>query len=69
MADSGVCLARGIYVNPAAGKARLREYAGGWLAVQTFDLCVGLGLRQGEAFGLTVDDVDFLRSVVHVRRR
>ena len=62
-------LARGIYVNPAAGKARLREYAGGWLAVQTFDLCVGLGLRQGEAFGLTVDDVDFLRSVVHVRRR
>ena len=30
-------LARGIYVNPAAGKVRLREYAGGWLAVQTFD--------------------------------
>lgn len=62
-------LARGICVNPAAGKARLREYAGGWLAVQTFDLCVGLGLRQGEAFGPAVDDVDFLRSVVHVRRQ
>ena len=31
------------------------------------DMCAGLGLRQGEAFGLAVDDVDFLRSVVHVR--
>ncbi|MER5650706.1 site-specific integrase [Streptosporangium sp. NPDC002524] len=29
----------------------------------------GLGLRQGEAFGLAVDDVDFLRGVVHVRRQ
>ncbi|MBW8482071.1 site-specific integrase [Actinomadura sp. PM05-2] len=28
-----------------------------------------LGLRQGEAFGLAVDDVDFLRGVVHVRRQ
>ena len=33
------------------------------------DMCAGLGLRQGEAFGLAVDDVDFLRSVVHVRRQ
>jgi integrase len=31
-------------------------------------MCAGLGLRQGEAFGLAVDDVDFLRSV-HVRRQ
>ena len=29
----------------------------------------GLGLRQGEAFGLAVDDVDFLHRVVHVRRQ
>jgi integrase len=29
----------------------------------------GLGLRQGEAFGLSADDVDFLRRVVHVRRQ
>lgn len=28
-----------------------------------------LGLRQGEAFGLAVDDVDFLRRRVHVRRQ
>jgi integrase len=28
-----------------------------------------LGLRQGEAFGLAADDVDFLRRVVHVRRQ
>jgi integrase len=29
----------------------------------------GLGLRQGEIFGLAVEDVDFLRGVVHVRRQ
>ncbi len=29
----------------------------------------GLGLRQGEAFGLAVEDIDFLRRVVHVRRQ
>lgn len=28
-----------------------------------------LGLRQGEAFGLAVEDIDFLRGVVHVRRQ
>jgi integrase len=28
-----------------------------------------LGLRQGEAFGLAVEDIDFLRRVVHVRRQ
>ena len=33
------------------------------------DLGAGLGLRQGEAFGLAVDDVDFLHRVVHVRRQ
>lgn len=29
----------------------------------------GLGLRQGEAFGLALDDIDFLRRVVHIRRQ
>lgn len=33
------------------------------------DLGAGLGLRQGECFGLAVDDIDFLRGVVHVRRQ
>ena len=33
------------------------------------DVGAGLGLRQGEAFGLAVDDVDFLHHVVHVRRQ
>jgi integrase len=32
-------------------------------------LAAGLGLRQGEVFGLAVDDIDFLRGVVHVRRQ
>ncbi len=33
------------------------------------DLGAGLGTRQGEAFGLAVDDIDFLRHVVHVTRQ
>ena len=33
------------------------------------DLAVGLGLRQGEVFGLSPDDVDFLRESVEVRRQ
>ena len=33
------------------------------------DLAAGIGLRQGECFGLAVEDVDFLRGVVHVRRQ
>lgn len=32
-------------------------------------LCSGLGLRQGEVFGLSPDDVDFLRGWVTVRRQ
>lgn len=32
-------------------------------------LAVGTGLRQGEALGLTVSDVDFLRRQVHVRHQ
>jgi integrase len=33
------------------------------------DLGAGLGLRQGECLGLAVDDIDFLRGVVHVNRQ
>jgi len=33
------------------------------------DLAVGLGLRQGEVFGLSPDDVDFLRGTVKVQRQ
>lgn len=29
----------------------------------------GLGMRQGEVFSLAVEDIDFLRAVVHVRRQ
>ncbi|GAB2474485.1 tyrosine-type recombinase/integrase [Xylanimonas ulmi] len=32
-------------------------------------LGAGLGMRQGELFGLSPDDVDFLRGEVHVRRQ
>lgn len=32
-------------------------------------LAVGTGLRQGEALGLTVPDVDFLRREIHVRHQ
>ena len=32
-------------------------------------VAAGLGLRQGEVFGLRVGDVDFLRRVVHVRQQ
>jgi integrase len=37
-------------------------------AVMT-DCGAGLGLRQGEIFGLGPDEIDFLRRVVHVRRQ
>lgn len=33
------------------------------------DAGAGLGLRQGEIFGLSLDEVDFLRRVVHVRQQ
>ena len=38
-----------------------------WQAVA--DCGAGLGLRQREIFGLAVDDMDFLRRKVHVRRQ
>jgi integrase len=35
----------------------------------TVDCGWGLGMRQGEVFGLSPDDVDWLKFVVHVRRQ
>ena len=35
----------------------------------TVDAGGGLGMRQGEVFGLAVDDIDFLGRVVHIRRQ
>lgn len=32
-------------------------------------IAAGLGLRQGEVFGLAVEDIDFLRGIVKVRRQ
>lgn len=42
-------------------------HPGRYRAVPT--LASGCGLRQGETFGIAVEDVDFLRHTVHVRRQ
>jgi integrase len=64
---------------PRAPSARVQPWTGGQVSAVRealparyrvlVDLGAGLGLRQGEAFGLAVDDVDFLHRVVHVRRQ
>ncbi|SMC85401.1 tyrosine-type recombinase/integrase [Kibdelosporangium aridum] len=33
------------------------------------DMAAGIGMRQGECLGLAVDDIDFLRGIVHIRRQ
>nr|CEL22027.1 hypothetical protein [Kibdelosporangium sp. MJ126-NF4]CTQ92807.1 hypothetical protein [Kibdelosporangium sp. MJ126-NF4] len=33
------------------------------------DTAAGIGMRQGECLGLAVEDIDFLRGVVHIRRQ
>src|SRR5205814_1925053 len=51
-------------------QASTRESVEQRLRVHVYpDLGAGLGLRQGEILGLAVEDVDFLRKVVHVRRQ
>jgi integrase len=35
----------------------------------TCDIGAGAGLRQGEVFGLSPDDIDWMRKIVHVRRQ
>jgi integrase len=64
---------------PKAARARVQPWTGQQVAAVRealperyavlADLGSGLGLRQGEAFGLAVEDVDFLRRVVHIRRQ
>jgi integrase len=64
---------------PKASQARVQPWTGDQVAdVREYlparykalaDVGSGLGLRQGEVFGLAVDDVDFLRRVVHVHRQ
>ena len=64
---------------PAAPQAKVVPWTVEQVAAVTDELpaplaattaaAAGLGLRQGEVFGLAVDDVDFLRKVVHVRRQ
>ena len=64
---------------PRAGQARVQPWPAGWVdgvrdalpaPYQALADCgAGLGMRQGEVFGLAVGDIDFLRRVVHVRRQ
>lgn len=64
---------------PAAPQAKVVPWTASQVAAVTGALparleatavvAAGLGLRQGEAFGLAVGDVDFLRKVAHVRRQ
>lgn len=35
----------------------------------TVDAAIGLGLRQGEVFGLRLEDIDWMHRVVHVRQQ
>jgi len=44
-----------------------RELPPKWRALPI--VMVGSGLRPGEAFGLSVDDVDFLQREIHIRRQ
>jgi len=64
---------------PKASRARVQPWPAAWVdGVRVAmparyralaDAGAGLGLRQGEAFGLAAGDVDFLHRVVHVRRQ
>ncbi len=64
---------------PKAEQARVQPWPAAWVdgvrnalpaRYQALADCgAGLGMRQGEVFGLAVDDIDFLRRVVHVRRQ
>ena len=64
---------------PKAPAARVQPWAAEWVdGVRAAmparyralaDVGAGLGLRQGEAFGLAAGDIDWLHRVVHVRRQ
>lgn len=52
-------------LDPGAGRRPTARFV---LALPSYGHA-GWGLRQGEVFGLAVDDVEFLRGVMHVRRQ
>lgn len=64
---------------PAADQRKIRPWPADRVAVvraglparyaATVDCGAGIGMRQGEVLGLSPDDVDWLRRVVHVRRQ
>ena len=64
---------------PKAPAARVQPWAAEWVdGVREAmparyralaDVGAGLGLRQGEAFGLAAGDIDWLHRIVHVRRQ
>lgn len=59
---------RPIVVLPVASIAAIRNELPDAYAVLV-DLGAGLGLRQGETFALSVDDIDWPRSTVTVQRQ
>jgi hypothetical protein len=64
---------------PKAPAARVQPWAAEWVdgvrkamparCRALADVRAGLGLRQGEAFGLAAGDIDWLHRIVHVRRQ
>lgn len=66
-------------VKPTRPKRKVTPWPDKWISdlhdamPERYRICItlgaGLGLRQGEMFGLAVEDVDFLRGVVRVRRQ
>jgi integrase len=76
---SNPCRERGVVKRPRAAARKVEPWTGEQVAAVRAalpaqwqvlaDLGAGLGLRQGEMFGLAVGDVDWLRKVVHVRRQ
>jgi integrase len=64
---------------PALDKRRVQPWSREWVEALMQALperyraiataAAGLGLRQGEVFGLAVEDIDWLRAIVHVRRQ
>lgn len=64
---------------PRAPKRKVRPWPDEWVDKMhttihdrykiTVTLAAGLGLRQGEIFGLAVEDIDYVRDVVRVRRQ
>jgi len=64
---------------PRAPKRKVQPWPDGWVEKMhtaihdrykiTVTLGAGLGLRQGEIFGLAIEDIDYSRDIVRVRRQ